>query len=337
MWLRLGDAKRLMDDYLGARDAFNSALNLAVREVERSEATIGIASAVKNLDGGTTQLEAALHDLDPLSRLWGGTPQVAARALFQQGNLLFSSSRWVDAFSAYSQAEELLDKRDWTHASLLLDVWKGKGDIHLHRGDIEAASELLTISLDLAGARATTGVDGRAHAKLCQYAGDVWRHGMFGGAVFSRMASEGALWWYSLSEDLYSANGLELGTLLTRFRRAQVDFGMGRLDEALADFLQLRRRFAALRNALWELKADVMICLICRESELPLERLGMASLLNVSRYEGEGNLSSYQAAWVGLALGVVQPSIDLFAGIGALGIADRLQREGPGVWLGSEY
>ena len=182
LWLRLGDAKRLMDDYLGARDAFNGALNLAVREVERSEATIGIASAVKNLDGGTTQLEAALQDLDPVSRSSGGTPQVAARALFQRGNLLFSSSRWADALSAYSEAEELLDKRDWTHTSLLLDVWKGKGDIHLHRGDIEAASELLTISLDLVGARATTGVDGRAHAKLSQYAGDVWRHGMFGGA-----------------------------------------------------------------------------------------------------------------------------------------------------------
>lgn len=337
LWLRLGDARRLMDDYLGAREAFDSALDLSVREVDRSEAKIGIASAVKNLDGGTEQLDAALKDLGSVSGADPGTPQVAARALFQQGNLLFSSSRWVDALDSYALAEELLDRRDWTSTSLLLDIWKGEGDVFLHMGEVDRASGLLTLSLDLAGVRATTGVDGRAHAKLSQFAGDVWRHGMIEGGGSLKMAGQGALWWYSVAESVFSANGLELGILITRFRRAQVVFGLGQLDEALSEFLRLKGQFATLGNALWELKSDVMICLIIRESKLPLERLGRRSLQNLARHELDGKLSRYQAAWVGLAMGHPDLSIDGFRAMGALRMADRLHEVGPGVWLGSEY
>ena len=178
--LHFGDALRMADDYIQAEHIFKTAADLSLNKVLQIRANVGRLSARKNREIDTRSITSLLSDAeDRLSPAdLSGSRAAAARALFQRANLNFARSSWDAALESYGAAENLLVPSEWAHTLLLLDVWKGQGDVLLHLNRIDGANSSLTKMLDLAAVHKVAAIDPRSHAKLCQFAGDV--HAAYG-------------------------------------------------------------------------------------------------------------------------------------------------------------
>lgn len=329
LWLGLGDALRLSDAYSPAEFAFRQAYRFAASRLERESASVGLASAQKNMGSASARV-------DPGGARFLVDQLVRARGLFQRGNILFAQSKWDVAHECYSEAESLLSADRSGHSSLLVDVWKGLGDIALHRGQSGVADSLSTDCLDLAHRHGMMAVDPRAVAKVAQFLGDAQRHRMVDEGPMSAAAYEASHWWYSRSRDVYGSRGLELGVHISSFRMGQLLFARGRHNAALGAMEDLHTSFADLKQALWVYKCNVLMAILAQVGGL--RGVDVSSSRDAVRAGlDSGGLSPYQTAWGSLALGDVRSATRLLLEVGAEPLASRLGARGFGDWLGGEY
>ena len=301
IYVHKGDALRLSDDYVGAATAFSLARDRSLTQLGRLRADVGLMSAKKN----DLTDEGLLRELSRQRSYEAMTPakssaSVLAQSLHHYGNVQYAVTDWGEALDAYVAAERLLDSNDLSHSAILLDLWKGQADIHLHRGQLDEATVLLSSSLDLAGASGSVFLDGRAHAKLLQFAGDVMRHFAFE-PTRTAQSIEVAQWWYLRSAAIYKRSGLRLGWLISRFRLHQSQMVAGRLRDAQFGFADLWREFARIPNPLWEFKSAVFICLSSPPASVALPALSEAVQLIQERLES-ATISRYQQQWGKVAL-----------------------------------
>lgn len=338
--LHFGDALRMADHYIQAEHIFKTAADLSLNKALQMRANVGRLSARKNREIDTRSITSLLSDAeDRLSPAdLSGSRATAARALFQRANLNFARSSWDAALESYGAAENLLIPSEWAHTLLLLDVWKGQGDVLLHLNRIDGANRSLTKMLDLAAAHKVAAIDPRSHAKLCQFAGDVTRHmaSCEEDVKTSSLVSD-SNWWYAKALELYSQHGLELGVGITRFRMAQNCILFDKISDAFNRFVALKIDFKRLGNLLWEFKSDVMTTLLANQlmTSQPISSIGATQIVDRA-VRGDG-LSTYQRAWSHMSLGEMDEACVLFAELGANHIPERLKSEGIGEWLGGEY
>lgn len=334
LYLNLGDALRLSDDYMGSERAFRAARSSSRTESQRLRSDVGIVSARKNSSVRKADLGGMLRRLRRIDSAGGG-PSVsllAARSLFQSANLLFAQSNWSGAEANYAEAADILDAEEFSHGALLIDIWKGQGDIHLHQGEIPEAHRLLTSMLDLASLRSVSALDPRLHAKISQYAGDIHRHECLGIAG----KSHAAYWWYRLAADIYRREGLALGMLITEFRLAQLALLQERLAEGMGEIIRIRELFSSLGNLLWIYKCNVLIALFGSVFKCYQPVAAAAKHAVLDRLSGRG-LSTYQRGWGLLAFGDTLGAVACFKEVGANSLANSLHVNAPGGWLGAEY
>ena len=339
-----GHALRLSDRYDDAAEAFRDSLTRA----DTLSGRVGRVAALKNstarrdellaLHGSfsASGLESQLQAYDTAAR------RELANSLFQQANVIFSTSAWNDASDSYKAAIELLDESVPEHQSLIIDVMKGQGDVALRRGDLSLASDLATSMLDVCASSYLVQLDPKTYAKTVQYVGDCERRASVVGESIDARRLIAARYWLEGAVLAYRENELRLGELMSNFKLAQCQSLAGEHIQAATRHAEIMLEMDALGNRLWQYRSAVAGALEYAWAGIPQVGLFDQLLTLVRDRIAEGKLSPYHHAWGELTIGVVNSSwtgdaVQSFEEIGAADLVLRLRTEGPGVWLGGYY
>ncbi|WP_431230646.1 hypothetical protein [Paenarthrobacter nicotinovorans] len=338
--VHLGDAYRLADQYDLSRGAHEKAISLAATNAQLILARAGSLSARKNDSHRTPEFESLLKSSRSIASNRQGAGKTVAQLLFQRGNILFASSQWDAADAAYRDAASLLDSERSTQASLLIDVWKGLGDVAVHKGSSAAAGRHLSNILDLSARHLIPYIDPRSHAKILQFAGDVTRHqsGLDADRTDSNLLDV-AVWWYSRSVEVYDQSGLALGSLISRFRLAQCTLLEEDHGRAGREFFELADEFREMNNPLWTYKAKLMF-LLCSDLEGANSHFSETCRNGVNEVLEVAEMSEYQQLWGRLvAVGDgSRPEVSRgFSSLGAHWLAESLRKRNIGSWIGAAY
>lgn len=338
LWIQLGNTYRLKDSYIEAQTAFLSARKKAKTEEEYLEAKIGLVSVNKNLNNGLRSINNTFFEMKKRKNFEGDFPIYEAKALFQQGNIAFAASKWMEALEIYQKAESLLDINLRSHTSLLIDVWKGLGDVILHMGiEYEIANNLCTMMIDLAAKNVIPYMDNRAHAKICQYTGDVLRYQSCINYKTKNELLKVSNWWYNKASEIYRNNNLQLGILLSEFRKVQNQFISNKISDLPDKIIALKNSFHLLSNNNWENKCNILLIAFdyCGYKIPPkYKKDAITSLLENAK---EKDLSPYHHAWVNLLIeNKKDDAITDFLKIGAQHLSNGLKTQKIDLWIGNE-
>ncbi|MFB4316991.1 hypothetical protein [Actinomadura sp. 21ATH] len=348
-----GHAYRLADHYDSAGAIFMAAAARTTNSIEELIVRSGIVAATKNSDGFSQarleELSAMAERVQEVDEKGGETAAWAiAHLLFQRANVDFARSRWDIADSLYSNAERMLAGHSGIEsARLMVDVLKGRGDVAIHRDERGECVRLADRMLGVVSDAALDRLGRVGFAKVLQFMGDLARRRALPRDMAEGLVDHGqvhaAVYWYERSLAEYDAQELLLGTLLCRFKIAEVWGIMDDYQRSFECHLDLLERFHDLGNGVWEYKSAVCALKLFPFLEHP-HRIRAVSLAGDIRARlDRGTPSEFQQLWGRIALAAAgagkewEVAAGLARNLGLLGLAASLDRRSLGKWIFAYY
>lgn len=313
-----GHAYRLNDDYTKSQALFERAYQAASNRREKLAARTGLIRLTVQSKGAAAHLQRDSVDYEEEMRtlaadlLAGHKDRImqfsAAQLLTQQGNSAFLAGDWNQAGSYYTRAKHIVEVTDASSASIMVDILKGIGDIAISKDDRTHAALVADELLENINAHLLTKFGRVPEAKALQFIGDVARRCTvpivnLPAGFDSRRAAE-ARYWYARVASEYRSHDLQLGTLITASKMAELSALEGLYDQAFIEQIELADRLQALGNSLWGYRAHVAVLKLspfvpsgsmAPFIELSADIVGQAVM--------SGQLSSFDTMWglIGLA------------------------------------
>lgn len=333
----------------GVESVLVDALRLADRYRDAGEARTRVGrdspgrtlDAEKNLSSGDVMAMRSITDEVVYDR--AAAPSFAD--IYAKANMMFSQSRWHDARSGYQAALRVLPDGAVSLARKA-DCMKGLGDIELH--DVEDAPMIRRGSelRDLASSAALSIFSPVTKAKILQYLGDTCRKMSVAGDRSITAMTDASDHYYGLALQTYDAHELELGSIMTRQRMAQVAAIRGEAELARDEHLQVTSDFDRLGYSVGLIRSHVCVLLsdYLLGEETPMSPGVARSLTFLRDRERLANMSPYQSLWTRLLVSLNQDeSFDwlqhsrMASSIGASRLAPLLQRGRTGIWMAAYY
>ncbi|MCG8917120.1 caspase family protein [Actinokineospora sp. PR83] len=341
--LVLGHAYRLADDYDRSHRSFVRADLTAASSASKFAARAALFRLAVQSGGATASPQSLLVDSENQTQDSSYNSSMSLIQLFlQEGSSAFRQGRIEDAKALFLKARSRLVVDGSASASLMVDVLKALGDVALDQDDRGTSEDLVEQIHAIVNQHDLIRFGRVAWAKSLQFSGDVARRlSLDSSHHVSDRRCEEADYWYGRASREYDAQELMLGSLITRYKQAEMLGLVGQYSEAQGRYFALIDQFHEMGNPLWVLRSQVGALKSSFHVNHGRDLLSRSYLSVVTEaLNGDLALPQIDILWANLSVGLIsgietywQRAHDVAVQRSADTLAALIHRRTAGAWL----